>query len=81
MLSGGKRREAQGLIPAFDARPIAVALNRLDASLFIHAFGRHPRQNPELVLEAVVRIWTSTLYQSIDTTTKTKHDHEARSGR
>ena len=57
-------QQAQGIIPVFDARPVAVALNQLDASLFIHAFGRHPRQNPELVLEAVTRIWTSTLYQS-----------------
>lgn len=56
-----EKQQAQGIIPAFDARPIAVALNRPDASLFVHAFGRHPRQNPELVLEAVVRIWTSTL--------------------
>ncbi len=61
-------QQAQGIIQAFDARPVAVALNRLDASLFIHAFGRHPRQNPELVLEAVTRIWTSTLYQSSHTT-------------
>lgn len=61
-------QQAQGIIPAFDARPVAVALNRLDASLFIHAFGRHPRQNPQLVLEAVTRIWTSTLYQSSHTT-------------
>ncbi len=61
-------QQAQGIIPAFDARPVAVALNRLDASLFVHAFGRHPRQNPELVLEAVTRIWTSTLYQSSHTT-------------
>ena len=59
-----EQHQAQGLILTFDARPIAVALTRLDASLFIHAFGRHPRQNPELVLEAVTRIWTSTLYQS-----------------
>jgi len=61
-------QQAQGIIQAFDARPVAVALNRLDASLFIHAFGRHPRQNPELVFEAVTRIWTSTLYQSSHTT-------------
>ena len=61
-------QQAQGIIPAFDARPVAVALNRLDASLFIHAFGRHPRQNPELVLDAVTRIWISTLYQSSQTT-------------
>ncbi len=65
-------QQAQGIIPAFDARPVAVALNRLDASLFVHAFGRHPRQNPELVLEAVTRIWISTLYQSSHTTEETE---------
>jgi hypothetical protein len=32
--------------------------------LFIHAFGRHPRSNPEPVREAITRIWMSTLYQS-----------------
>lgn len=53
-----------GLIPVFDARPVAIALNRLDASLFIHAFGRHPRSNPEPVREAITRIWISTLYES-----------------
>lgn len=63
-----EQQQARGLIPEFDARPIAVALNRLDASLLIHSFGRHPRHNPDAVLEAITRIWTSTLYQTIDTT-------------
>ncbi len=58
-----KHQEA-GLIPQFDARPVAVALNRLDASLVIDAFGRHPRSNPEPVREAITRIWMSTLYKS-----------------
>ena len=57
-------QQAQGTIPVFEARPVAVALNRLDAALFVHAFGRHPRQNPEMVLEAATRIWMSTLYGS-----------------
>lgn len=57
-------QQAEGLIPAFNARPIAVSLNRMDACLLIHAFGRHPRQNPELALEAITRIWISTLYKS-----------------
>jgi AcrR family transcriptional regulator len=56
--------QAEGLIAKFDARPVAIALNRLDASLVIHAFGRHPRSNPEPVREAITRIWMSTLYQS-----------------
>ena len=54
--------QAQGLIPDFEARPVAVALNRLDASALIHAFGQHPRTDPEPVAEALIRIWISTLY-------------------
>ena len=57
-----EQQQADGVIPAFDARPVAVALNRLDAYLLIHAFGRHPRHNQEPVREALTRIWTSTLY-------------------
>ena len=57
-----ERHQELGLIGDFEARPIAVALNRLDASLLIHAFGRHPRTHPQTVLDAIVRIWTSTLY-------------------
>lgn len=57
-----EEHQAEGLIPAFDARPVAIALNRLDASLLIHAFGRRPRGNPDSVREAITRIWTSTLY-------------------
>ncbi len=59
-----EQHQAEGLISKFDARPIAIALNRLDTSLLIHAFGRHPRSNPEPVREAITRIWISTLYQS-----------------
>ena len=59
-----EQQQAESLIPKFDARPIAVALNRLDASLLIHAFGRRPRSNPEPVQESLTRIWTSTLYAS-----------------
>ena len=59
-----EQQQAESLIPEFDARPIAVALNRLDASLLIHAFGRRPRSNPEPVRESLTRIWTSTLYAS-----------------
>lgn len=54
--------QKQGLIPYFDARPVAVALNRLNASYLIHAFGQHPRSMQEPVRGALARIWISTLY-------------------
>ena len=59
-----EQHQALGLISKFDARPVAIALNRLDTSLLIHAFGCHPRSNPEPVRDAITRIWMSTLYQS-----------------
>ena len=54
--------QAQSLIQAFDARPVAIALNRLDAYTLIEAFGRLPRKQPGPVQEALARIWVSTLY-------------------
>jgi hypothetical protein len=54
--------QAQGLIAAFDPRPVSVALNRLNAYTIIEAFGRRPRRQPEPVREALTRIWVSTLY-------------------
>ena len=54
--------QAQGLIADFDARPVAFALNRLNVCTLIQAFGQHPRSQPEPVLEALTRIWVSTLY-------------------
>jgi AcrR family transcriptional regulator len=54
--------QALGLIPEFEARPVAVCLNRMDAWTLIHAFGRRPRARPEPVLEAITRIWVQTLY-------------------
>ena len=56
--------QVQGLIADFDARPVAMALNRLDAYTLIEAFGRRPRSKPEPVREALARIWISTLYGS-----------------
>lgn len=57
-----KQHQAAGFISEFDARPVAVALNRMDASLLIHAFGRRPRGKPDTVRDSIVRIWISTLY-------------------
>ena len=51
-----------GLIEPFDPRPVASALNRVDASLYVRAFGQRPRSRPEPVLDAIARVWISTLY-------------------
>jgi AcrR family transcriptional regulator len=51
-----------GLIEAFDPRPVATALNRLDAALYFRAFGHRPRRRPEPVTDAIIRVWISTLY-------------------
>jgi len=56
--------QAQGLIPDFDVRPVAIALTRLNAATVIEAFGQRPRRQPEPVREALARIWISTLYGS-----------------
>ena len=54
--------QAQGLIAALDARPVAFALNRLNAYTFIDAFGQRPRSKPKPIQDALARIWISTLY-------------------
>jgi AcrR family transcriptional regulator len=56
--------QKRGLIPAFDVYPVSFALNRLNAYTLTHAFGQHPRKPKEPVLEALERIWISTLYGS-----------------
>ena len=56
--------QKQGLLSDFEARPVAFALNRLNAYTLLQAFGQHPRKQPEPVREALVRIWISTLYGS-----------------
>lgn len=53
-----------GLTAAFDPRPVAHALNMLNAYTFVSEFGRHPRSEPAPVREALIRIWVSTLYGS-----------------
>jgi hypothetical protein len=34
----------------------------MDAYAFIHAFGQHPRKEPEPIRRAVIRMWVSALY-------------------
>ena len=55
-------QQANGLVPEFEARPMAVALNRLDVSMLTYAFGRRPRGDPDAVHRALFRIWSSALY-------------------
>ena len=57
-----KQQQADGLIEPFDARPVAMALNRMNAYLIIHHFGRRPRGNQKSVRDAILRVWVSTLY-------------------
>ena len=61
-----QQHQAQGLIAPFDARPVAMALNRMDASLLIQAFGSRPRSQPGPIREAITHVWTSTLYPGIE---------------
>lgn len=61
-----------GWVKSFEARPIAIALNRMDASTVIHAFGRRPRGPVQPVVDAITRIWCATLYgESLSPSLKT----------
>ena len=62
-----EREQAMGLIAPFDAMPVAVSLNRMDVLTFITRFGQRPRAEPGPVLDAITRIWTSTLYAGAGT--------------
>ena len=54
--------QAAGLAEQFDARPVAVALNRMDVGVLIHHFGKRPRSKPDRVYPSIARIWISTIY-------------------
>lgn len=54
--------QATGLAPDFDARSVAIALNRMDIGLLIHHFGRNPRSELKPVYQAIARIWLNTIY-------------------
>jgi TetR/AcrR family transcriptional regulator, ethionamide resistance regulator len=60
-----EHEQAAGAIRPFAARPVAVALNRMDAAMLIHAFGRRPRRRPQRVLDALVHVWTRALYGDV----------------
>ncbi len=57
-----ERDQAAGLVPKFDARPVAIALNRMDVGTLIHHFGRRPRSKPDPVYRAILQVWISTIY-------------------
>ena len=51
-----------GLIESFDPQPVATTLNQVNASTYIRAFGQRPRGRPKPVLDAISRVWISSLY-------------------
>ena len=51
-----------GLIESFDPQPVATTLNQVNASTYIRAFGQRPRGRPERVVDAISRVWISSLY-------------------
>lgn len=57
-----EHQQKAGLIKPFDARPVAMALNRMDSEMVSHHFGRLPRGNQASVLDAILRVWVATLY-------------------
>ena len=54
--------QALGLIDAFDPGLVATMLNHADAALYIRSFGQRPRRRPGPVLDAIARLWISSLY-------------------
>ena len=57
-----QKDQAMGLAQRFDARQIAISLNRMDIGTVIHHFGRRPRSEPQPVYQSIARIWISTIY-------------------
>ena len=60
--AGIMRDQKAGFAPDFAARPVAIALNRMDIGLLIHHFGRNPRSEVQPVYEAIARVWLNTIY-------------------
>ena len=55
-------QQAAGLIGPCDAWSMANALDAMNATVFVQAFGRPPRRDPAVVLESLHRIWAGSLY-------------------
>ena len=58
-----RAQQDAGLVPPFNARLMAVALNSLDASILISVFGRSPQGTPEQVVATLHHIWVGALYR------------------
>lgn len=54
--------QALGLAEEFDSTLVATALNHADVALYVRAFGQKPRRPPGPVLDAITRVWISTIY-------------------
>jgi len=57
-----RQHQRAGWITQFDAKPVAMALNRMDVAMLVDAFGRRPRKRQKPVARALFRIWSCTLY-------------------
>ena len=57
-----EQQQKAGFIKLFDARPVATALNRMNAELVRHHFGQRPRSNQKSVRDTILRVWIATLY-------------------
>jgi AcrR family transcriptional regulator len=57
-----EHHQAARLIPSFEVRPVAIALNRMDVGTVIYHFGSRPRTKPDRVYQSIARIWISTIY-------------------
>ena len=51
-----------GLIESFDPQAVATSLNQVNASMYVRKFGQKPRSQPGPVLDAISRLWISSLY-------------------
>ena len=58
-------QQAEGIVPPFDTRRTASALNRMNASMMIAEFGRRPQGDPDALLATLHRIWINTLYGAV----------------
>ena len=54
--------QAAGVVSDFDARPVAIALNRMNVGTLIQHFGRRPRSRPKPVYLSIARVWISSIY-------------------
>lgn len=54
--------QALGLAEEFDPTLVATALNHADVALYVRSFGEKPRRPAGPVLDAITRLWISTIY-------------------